>query len=337
MHIPTRSEKQPTSSISSTSSTAHPPLHALRLQTLLLVWAPIVFGGWALAAEESSPKVELLWPGGAPGAVGDEDRDKPSLTLYLPPPEKANGAAAVICPGGGYGALAVDHEGREVGEWLNSFGVAGFMVKYRIAPRYHHPAPLQDAQRALRTVRYWASNPQLTTQHATLKIDSGRIGILGFSAGGHLASTAGTHFDSGRPDASDPIDRMSCRPDFMILVYPVISLTAKYTHAGSKRNLLGDNPDPALVESLSNEKQVTAETPPTFLMHTSGDTGVRAENSILFYLALREAKIPAEMHIYEKGQHGFGLARGKRFDPILSTWPDRCRDWMGVRGLLEKE
>jgi acetyl esterase/lipase len=300
--------------------------------------AAILLGAWAMSAETTSPAVELLWPDGAPGALGNEERDKPSLTIWLPPAEKANGAAVVICPGGGYGFLAVDHEGRQVAEWLNSLGVAAFMLKYRLAPAYHHPAMLQDAQRAIRTVRYWAQNPESKIQNLKSKIAPDRIGILGFSAGGHLASTEGTHFDSGKPDAKDPIERVSCRPDFMVLIYPVISLNTKYAHAGSRTNLLGKNPDPALVASLSNETQVTSQTPPTFLIHTSGDTGVPAENSVLFYLALRQAKVPAEMHIYEKGGHGFGMARDeKRRDPILATWPDRCAAWMGVRGLLEKK
>ena len=278
----------------------------------------------AQPAQAAAPKVESLWPNGAPGAVGTEEADKPSLSIYLPPAEKATGAAVVICPGGGYGHLAVGHEGHDVAQWLNSLGVAAFMLKYRIAPRYHHPAPLQDAQRAIRTVRARAAEWQ---------VDPKRIGILGFSAGGHLASTAGTHFDAGNPAADDPIGRASCRPDFMILVYPVISFTTPYTHVGSRNNLLGPKPDAKLVESLSNEKQVTPQTPPTFLVHTSGDTGVPAENSILFYLALRKAKVPAEMHIYEKGGHGFGLAPN---DPVLSTWPERCAAWLRARGLLSK-
>jgi acetyl esterase/lipase len=278
------------------------------------------------SAFADAAKVELLWPGGAPGAKGDADGDKPSLTIYLPPQNKATGAAVVICPGGGYGHLAMDHEGHQVAQWLNSLGVAGFILKYRHrGTGYGHPAPLQDAQRAIRMVRSrakeWSVRPD-------------RIGIMGFSAGGHLASTAGTHFDKGKPDAADPVDRASCRPDFMVLVYPVISFTEPFTHVGSRKNLLGENPDPKLVESLSNEKQVTAETPPTFLVHTNEDPGVPAENSVAFYLALRRAKVPAEMHIYAKGPHGFGL--GKKGEP-MATWPDRCVDWMRGRGLLDKE
>ena len=273
-------------------------------------------------------RIELLWPNGAPGAKGNEDGDKPTLTIYLPPNEKATGAAVVICPGGGYGHLAMDHEGHQIAQWLNSFGVAGFILKYRhrnSGAGYGHPAPLQDAQRAIRMVRSGAKK---------WSIDPARIGILGFSAGGHLASTAGTHFDNGKADAEDPVDRAGCRPDFMILIYPVISLAEWCAHAGSRQNLLGDKPESYLVENLSNEKQVTAETPPTFLVHTSEDEGVPAENSIYFYLALRKAKVPAEMHIYQKGRHGFGL--GKEHGAV-SSWPARCADWMRGLGLLDKE
>lgn len=271
----------------------------------------------------AEPKVELLYPAGAPGATGDTDKDKPSLTIFLPPADKANGCAVVICPGGGYGHLAVDHEGKQVGEWLNSFGVTGFMLKYRLTP-YRHPTQLNDAQRAIRTVRARAKE---------FKLDPARIGILGFSAGGHLASTAGTKFDKGSPEAKDEIDKVSCRPDFMVLAYPVISFTTEYTHVGSRNNLLGKDASPELIESLSNEKQVTSETPPTFLFHTAADTGVPPENSILFFMALRKAKIPSELHIYEQGKHGIGLASK---DPVLSTWPKRCEDWLGVRGFLKK-
>lgn len=266
------------------------------------------------------PQTMLLWPSGAPGAVGDEDPDRPTLTLYRP--EKPVGTAVVVCPGGGYATLAMDHEGRQVAEWLNSLGITAFVLKYRHAPRYRHPAPLQDAQRALRLVR---------SRAAEFGVAPDRIGIWGFSAGGHLASTAGTHFDAGKPDASDPIERVSSRPDFLILAYPVVSFTTDYVHKGSRRNLLGDNPDPAAVENLSNEKQVTAQTPPAFLFHTTEDKGVPPENSILFYLALRKVGVPAELHIYERGRHGVGLAPN---DPVLSSWPARLADWLRVRGLL---
>jgi len=276
----------------------------------------------------ASHEVELLWPEGAPGAKGSAGGDKPKLTIYLPPKQKATGAAVVICPGGGYGGLAMDHEGHQIAEWLNSLGVAGFILEYRhrnSGAGYGHPAPLQDAQRAVRMVRSKAGE---------CNIDPNRIGILGFSAGGHLASTAGTHFDKGNSEAKDPIDRVSCRPDFMVLLYPVISLGESFAHKGSGRNLLGDNPEPKLLDYLSNEKQVTPQTPPTFLVHTYEDKVVPAENSIYFYLALRKAKVPAEMHLYQKGRHGFGL--GKTVG-AASSWPLRCAEWMRGSGLLDKK
>lgn len=276
----------------------------------------------------SSHEVKLLWLDGAPGAKGNDDGDKPSLTIYLPDKEKATGAAVVIFPGGGYGHLAMDHEGHQIAEWLNSIGVAGFIVKYRhrnSGAGYGHPAPIQDAQRAIRMVRSRAKQ---------WGIDPGRIGIIGFSAGGHLASTAGTHFNTRYSKPIDEIDRCSARPDFMILMYPVISFTELYTHKGSMINLLGKNPDKDLMESFSNEKQVTPETPPTFLVHADDDKVVPPENSVAFYLALRKAKIPAEMHIYEKGGHGFGPGVGKG---SCSSWMARCADWMKGHGLFEKK
>lgn len=275
----------------------------------------------------SSHEVMLLWPNGAPGAKGNDDGDKPSLTIYLPETEKATVTAVVIFPGGGYGHLAMDHEGHQIAEWLNSFGVAGFIVKYRhrnSGAGYGHPAPIQDAQRAIRTVRSRAKQ---------WGVDPDRIGIIGFSAGGHLASSAGTHFNTRYSEPVDEIDRCSARPDFMILMYPVISFTEWYTHKGSMFNLLGKNPDKDLMESFSNEKQVTSDAPPTFLVHADDDKVVPVENSVAFYLALRKAKVPAEMHIYETGGHGFGPGVGKG---SCSSWMVRCADWMKGRGLLEK-
>ena len=274
------------------------------------------------AALAQTPETRLLWPSGAPGALGVEDADKPALTIYLPPAEKASGAAVVVCPGGGYTHLAMDHEGKQIAEWLNARGIAAFVLRYRLGPSYHHPIELGDAQRALRMVRALATE---------FHVAPDRIGVWGFSAGGHLAATLGTHFDAGDPQAVDPLDRASCRPDFMILAYPVISMSAQYTHGGSRLNLLGDSPDPQLVESLSNEKQVTSHTPPTFLFHTDADPVVPVENSVLFYLALRKAGVPAELHIYERGNHGVGLAQK---DPVLSTWPDRLADWRRNRGAI---
>jgi enterochelin esterase family protein len=268
--------------------------------------------------------VELVWPNGAPGAKGNEEADKPTLTMHLPPADKANGAAVVVCPGGGYRALAVDHEGRQIANWLNNLGVTAFVLRYRIAPRYHHPAPLEDAQRALRMVRAGAKQ---------WNIDPKRIGIWGFSAGGHLASTAGTHFDAGNKESPDPIAQVSCRPDFLILSYPVITMVPHYTHNGSRINLLGEHPDEQLVELYCNEKHVTADTPPTFLFHTDTDKAVPPENSILFYMALKKAGVPVELHLYEKGPHGVGLAQR---DPVLSSWPDRLAAWLKARGILKK-
>jgi acetyl esterase/lipase len=280
--------------------------------------------GLALAADAPAGKVELLWPKGAPGAVGDQEQDRPSLTVWLPAAQKATGAAVVICPGGGYGTVVASYEGNEPAAWLNKLGVAAFVLRYRVAPRYRHPAPLQDVQRALRLVRSRAREWQ---------IDPRRIGVWGFSAGGHLAATAATHFDDGKPDADDAVERVGCRPDFAILCYAVITLEPPYAHLGSRHNLLGKDADARLVQSLCNERQVTAQTPPTFLFHTGADTAVPPENSVLFYLALRKAGVPAELHIYEKGPHGVGLGRG---DVVLSSWPDRLAAWLQVRGLLTR-
>ncbi|MFL5243639.1 MAG: alpha/beta hydrolase [Gemmataceae bacterium] len=279
------------------------------------------------AAQPANHKVIDVYPGPAPGSKGKEAEDRPTLTIYLPPAEKATGAAVVICPGGGYGFLANDHEGKQPAEWLNKLGVAAFILKYRVVskdrPEPLLDAPLYDAQRAIRTVRAHAKD---------YGIDPQRIGIWGFSAGGHLASTAETHFDDGKPDAGDPIERASCRPDFAILCYPVVSMKEGTTHGGSRKNLLGSKPDEKLVEYYSNERQVTAKTPPTFIFQTDEDNAVPAENCVQFYLACRKAHVPVEMHIFEKGVHGVGLAPK---DPVLSTWPDLLATWMKQRGLLK--
>jgi acetyl esterase/lipase len=267
---------------------------------------------------------EYLWPGGvAPGAVGKASADKPTLTVHLAKGRSATGCGVIVCPGGGYFMLADNHEGKQIASWLNSFGVSAFVLRYRHAPRYHHPAPLHDAQRAIRLVRSRAKK---------WRVDPNRIGIIGFSAGGHLASSTGTHFDKGIPEAKDPVDKESCRPDFMILGYPVISFTEPFTHVGSRNNFVGGNP--ALAELFSNEKQVTAQTPPTFLLHTSEDRVVPPQNSIVFYMALLKAGVPAELHIYEKGPHGVGLAKKR---PGISGWPASCQTWLGERGFLKKK
>lgn len=268
---------------------------------------------------------EPLWPNGAPGAKGNEPNDKPTLTTFLPEPAVATGASIVVCPGGGYGGLATDHEGVKVARWLNSIGVAAFMLEYRHAGRgYAHPAPLQDAQRAIRTVRGRAGS---------LGPDPERIGIMGFSAGGHLASTASTHFDAGTAAAADAIERVSCRPDFSVLVYPVITFTQPFCHVGSRENLIGKNPDPQLQKSLSNELMVTPDTPPTFLVHSQDDTAVPPENSIAYYQACTAAKVPVEMHILQGGWHGWGMCDDGQ---PHSIWTSLLAMWMKYRGLLTK-
>jgi acetyl esterase/lipase len=278
---------------------------------------------FAAIARAQEPTTLLLWPDGAPGAQGNGDSDKPSLTIFLPTKNQANGTAVIVCPGGSYTALAANHEGRQVANWLNSLGLAAFVLKYRLGTRYHHPIELGDAQRAIRLVRAHA---------AEYGVVPGRVGVMGFSAGGHLAATMGTHFDEGNATDSDPIQRAGSRPDFLVLGYPVISFTTAYTHKGSLHNLLGDNPDPKLAESLSNELQVTARTPSTFLFHTTEDKTVPVENSVLFYLALRKAGVAAEMHIFERGPHGVGLALR---DAALGMWPELLANWFRMRGLLD--
>lgn len=286
--------------------------------------AAVTYPGTA-TAQPTKPQTILLWPDGAPGASGQGDEDKPSLTIYTVPatsPWKVS-TGVVVCPGGGYVNLAMDHEGQQIAQWLNGHGISAFVLKYRLGPKYHHPIELGDAQRAVRYVRL----------HATeFGIEPNRIGIWGFSAGGHLASSVGTHFDAGKAGDPDAIEQQSSRPDFMILSYPVITFTEPYLHRGSRNALLGSTPDPALVDLLSNEKQVTKNTPPTFLFHTTDDSVVPVENSIMFYSALRKAGVPAEMHIYLSGPHGVGLAQA---DPILSSWPLRLADWLRAQGLMK--
>ena len=259
-----------------------------------------------------------LWPNGAPGALGKEPADVPTLTVY-PAATGGPAPAIVVCPGGGYGGLAA-HEAEPIARWLNTIGVTGVVLKYRLGPRYHHPAMLQDAQRAIRTVR---------ARSAEWNIDPKRVGVLGFSAGGHLAATASTQFDAGKPDAPDPVDRLSCRPDVSVLVYPVITMTDPHTHAGSRRNLLGESPAKEQVEAMSAEKRVTKDTPPAFIFHTADDEPVPVENALAYASALRKNGVPFELHVYEHGRHGVGLATN---DPVLGTWPARCADWLGRRG-----
>lgn len=276
------------------------------------------------AAAQQNHTVIVLWPGGAPGAKGTTPADKPDITVFLPNKAKATGTAVLVCPGGGYAMEAMDKEGYKVAEWLNSFGVAAFVLKYRHGNRYRYPAPFEDATRAMRLIR---------SRAATWNIDPDRLGIMGFSAGGHLASTVGTHWDRGDSSSGDKLKHFSSRPDFMILIYPVITMEDSFTHEGSKHELLGPHPDPKLVELLSNEKHVNADTPPTFLVQATTDPVVPVQNSVAFYEALHKHHVPVEMHLYEQGPHGFGLARQY---PLLSTWPGLCRNWLRHRGLLGK-
>jgi len=270
----------------------------------------------------SEPQTFPLWENGAPGALGHEDGDIPTLTYY-----RSQGGvptAVVVAPGGGYSNLAMNHEGRQIANWLNAAGISAFVLKYRLGPRYHHPIELGDAQRAIRLVR---------THAAEYGVRPDRIGMMGFSAGGHLTSTVETHFDGGNAGAADPIDRASSRPDFAVLCYPVVSFIAPYSHRGSSQALLGDSPDPKLLEDLSNDLRVTPQTPPTFLFSTSEDTVVPSENSVAFYLALHKAQVPAELYIFQKGPHGVGLDLR---DPALGEWPKLLLNWLRGLGLLEK-
>jgi acetyl esterase/lipase len=266
-----------------------------------------------------------LWDQNVPGTLGNEEEDNPTLTIYLAENTPTN-AAVLICPGGGYTALALDHEGRQIAEWFNQNGVHAFILKYRLGrwdgTGYKHPVMLGDAKRAFRLIR---------TNAGPWNIDPDKIGVMGFSAGGHLASTLGTHFDDGNPESPDVVEKASCLPNFMILGYPVISFKEPFAHRGSRRFLLGPTPTQAEINLLSNEMQVKPLTPPTFLFHTNEDRGVPPENSVYFYLALRKAGIPAEMHIYEKGKHGVGFAPE---DPVLSTWKERLKDWLKHRDVI---
>ncbi|WP_263385210.1 alpha/beta hydrolase [Granulicella arctica] len=274
----------------------------------------------AVGGKMSAQSTELLWPDGAPGALGTADEDKPTLTVFLPTVPNATKTGVIVAPGGGYVHLAMDYEGFAVARWLNERGVAAFVLTYRLGPKYHHPIELKDAQRAIRTVRANATQYGITTDH---------VGVMGFSAGGHLTATAGTKYDDGHAGSQDVVERQGSRPDFLILAYPVITFKPPYVHGGSKKYLLGDHPAPALVQSLSAETQVNARTPPTFIFSTTDDGTVPVMNSVLFYQALVAAKVPAEMHLFQHGAHGAGLAPA---NPALSIWPDLLIKWMRERG-----
>ena len=282
-----------------------------------------------------------LWPDGIPGSISDPSYIEkiittdgriarcnnvvtPDLTVFLPAPEKANGAAVMICPGGGYGTLAFDHEGNAIAKWLNDNGIAGIILKYRLPSdqimKDKSVGPLQDAQEAMRVIRRHASE---------WKIDPEKVGVIGFSAGGHLASTISTHYAENVYDVKD---NTSARPDFSLLIYPVISMDTLITHRGSRNNLLGLKPGDDLVKRFSNELQVTADTPPAFLVHSSDDNAVPVMNSINYYKGLQKNKIPAELHIFQKGGHGYGLAPNGGTE---SAWSGLCLKWLMQMGFLE--
>ncbi|WP_224772572.1 alpha/beta hydrolase [Pelagicoccus enzymogenes] len=292
-----------------------------------------------LASADAETNYKLpLWDGPAPnhkeshlketiykrGQNEDLDRiayvQDPTIEVRLPSPQSATGQAVVICPGGGYAVLAYDWEGIDTANYLNAHGIAAIVLKYRLPEDdsnvVPHLSPLLDTKRAMRLTRFHAQK---------WNIDPNRVGIMGFSAGGHAASTLGTHFDEGDPTASDPIDRLSSRPDFMALIYPVVTMKQDYTHNGSRTNLIGEDPNQELVELYSNELQVTPQTPPTFLVHSSDDKSVPVQNSLQFYEALLKNKVDAEMHLYPYGGHGYSLAIGR---DRLSDWPARCVAWM---------
>lgn len=301
-----------------------PPISTIAICLLLLTNFP-----------SHAQQILPLWPAGQiPNAKASAEPElydtsdvvhvgrvkRPDIAVYLPPGRVATGQAVVVCPGGGYVRLAYTWEGVEIAKWLNSHGIAAIVLKYRlpepgsnVTPRL---SPLLDAQRAIRLVRHHAK---------AWNIDPDKVGVMGFSAGGHLASTLGTHFDAQDAPPRDSIDRLSARPDFMILMYPVITMSEGYMHSGSRNRLIGENPPADLATYYSTDTQVTARTPPTILFHAGDDQAVPVENSLSFYRALVKHGVPAELHVYPTGGHGFGLAIGKGH---LETWPDRCVEWL---------
>ena len=307
----------------------------MKSKSLILL---LVFTITTATAQDMTVK---LWPEGIPGAKKSDayheetvmnDRNQPriskvtdpELLVYLPPREKATGVAVVICPGGGYGILAIDHEGYDIAKWLNEMGIAGVILKYRLPSdeimEDKSVGPLQDVQEAIRTVRRrageWGLNPD-------------KIGVMGFSAGGHLAGTASTMYAER---VYTPKGNISARPDFSLLIYGVLSMQEGVTHAGSKKNLLGDKPGKDKTDRFSNELRVDANTPTAFLVHSTDDGAVPVENSIRYYQALKKAGVTGELHIYESGGHGYGLAPNGDTE---SMWPEACRAWMKKHGLIK--
>lgn len=280
----------------------------------------IVLLGCSVSVSSAADPIRL-WEGDAPGATGKEPKDIPTLTPYLPSADKTSGTAIVVCPGGGYGGLA-GHEGEGYAKWLADNGISAFVLKYRLGSAgYRHPVMLNDVSRAIRLVR---------SRAAEWKLDTKRVGVMGSSAGGHLASTAVTHFDAGKADSDDAVEKQSSRPDFGVLCYAVISMEDGVTHSGSKANLLGKNPDPKLVELLSNEKQVTKQTPPCFVWSTGDDKAVPVTNSLRFVTALQQNGIAYDFHVYQKGPHGIGLSEGRNGVPAndVHPWGKDLLYWM---------
>jgi acetyl esterase/lipase len=267
------------------------------------------------ALQAAEPTEIKLWPEGS----GGQGAEKVSLFLHQPEADSANRPAIIVCPGGGYGMVVMSYEGHDIAAWFAARGFVAFVLKYRVAP-HQHPSQMHDVQRAMRYVRANAE---------TYKVDPQRIGVIGFSAGGHLAATAGTKIADAEPESPDAVQRVGSRPDFLILAYPVISMIDGVTHAGSRKNLLGEHPAAELVASMSLEKQVTKTTPPTFILQTDADKVVPAENAILFYSALRKAGVPAEFHSYREGPHGVGLGRHER----SKSWPGLLTDWLAGLGI----
>jgi len=318
-----------------------PNLYRLVALLLALAVLPACASEPAVDPATLPDQVQLpLYPGDPPGeptwdqdgpipemSIGDGGRyryvHEPVLDVFHAKGENHNGAAVVICPGGGYGILAYNHEGIQVAQWLNDNGITAIILRYRMFP-YRHPVPMHDVQRALQTVRASAHD---------WAIDPDRIGVLGFSAGGHLASTAATHFAAADEDAADPVLRVTSRPNFAVLVYPVITMRSDVTHGGSRRNLLGPDPDEALVELMSNDEQVDDNTPPTFLVHSLDDGAVPIANSQRFLAALQAHHIPGELMVFDTGGHGYGLGRSEGHE--TTAWPARCIEWFGEQGLLE--
>lgn len=293
----------------------------MRTAALILVAFFIAFPGRAEPTE-----THLLYPGEDMPNASARVEHPPSIWVYRPEVARNTGAAIVVCPGGGYGGLALGHEGESIGQWLIANGITAFVLIYRHGPEHGHPIPLQDARRAVQWVRANAE---------TYGVDPARVGMLGFSAGGHLTATAGTQFVDADPDADDPLARYSSRPDFIVPVYPVITLMDPSTHKGSRRNLLGEAPTEEQLRAMSADQQVTERTPPTFLVHTTEDQGVPVANAMLFYTALVAHGVPVEMHIFERGRHGLGLGNEPGSENAeFAAWPGLCIAWMRVHGFL---